>query len=75
MFADTVRDTKVRIIIIIKGTDGTNIKTRAKDVLPNTDHMQAAEITPPPLAATEWSRLLVRDVICSKRIPFRCCRG
>jgi len=36
--------------------------TGAKDVLPNTNRTQAAEITP---AATEWSRLLLRDVICS----------
>jgi len=43
--------------------------TRAKDVLPNIDHMQTAEITPPP-AATEWSRLLVRYIICSERVPF-----
>jgi len=36
--------------------------TRAKDVLPNINCTQAAEITP---AATEWSRLLLHDVICS----------
>jgi len=36
------------------------------------DRTQAAEITP---AATEWSRLLMRDVICSERVPFRHCRG
>jgi len=28
-----------------------------------------------PPAATEWSRLLVRDVICWNRVPFRGCRG
>jgi len=44
----------------------------AKDVLPNMHRPQAAEIAPP--AWTEWSRLLVRDVIFSESIPFRCCR-
>ena len=29
----------------------------------------------PPPAATEWSRLLLRDVIFSERVPFRRCRG
>jgi len=32
--------------------------------------MQAAEITPPP-AATEWSCLLLPDVICSNRVIMR----
>jgi len=36
--------------------------TRAKDVLPNINRTQAAEITP---AATEWFRLLL--VACSSR--------
>jgi len=49
-------------------------ETRAKDVLPNIDRTQVAEITP-PRAATEWSRLLVRYVICSERVLFRRCRG
>jgi len=29
--------------------------------------------SPPP--ATEWSRLLLQDVICSDRVPFRRFRG
>jgi len=41
--------------------------TRAKDVLPNINHTQAAEITP---AATEWSRLLLNDVVCSERVTM-----
>ena len=28
-----------------------------------------------PPAETEWSQPLVRDVICSQRVPFRRCRG
>jgi len=28
-----------------------------------------------PLATTEWSGLLLRDVIYSERVPFRRCRG
>jgi len=46
------------------------IVTRAKGLLPNLDCTLSAEISPPP-AATEWFRLLVRDVICSERVPFR----
>jgi len=34
-----------------------------KGILPNKNRTQAAEITPP--AATEWSRLLLHDIICS----------
>ena len=45
----------------------SNRQTRAKDVLPNINRTQAAEITSPP-AATEWSRLLLRDVICKDRV-------
>ena len=57
--------TLIIIIIIII------IITRAKDVLPKINRTQAAEITP---AATEWFRPLIRDVICSERVPFRRCR-
>jgi len=53
---------------------GNRDTTRAKDVSSNINRTQAAEITPPP-AATEWSCLLLRDLICSKRVPFRRCRG
>jgi len=41
-------------------------KTRATDVLLNKNRTQAA---------TEWSRLLLHDVICSERVPFRRRRG
>ena len=34
--------------------------------------MQAAEITPPPTAATEWSRLLLRDVSCNDCVTVSC---
>jgi len=44
----------------------TQTKTRAKDVLPNINRTQAAEITP----VTEWPRLLLTDVICSECILF-----
>jgi len=50
------------------------IVTRAKDVLPKINRMQAAEITPPP-PATQWSRLLLYYVICSQRLPLRRCWG
>jgi len=46
------------------------VRTRAKDVLPNRTQ---APKSPP--AATEWSHLLLKDVICSDRVPFRHCRG
>ena len=38
-----------------------------------TNHMQAADISPPP-AAMEWSSLLLHDIICSKCVPFCHCR-
>jgi len=47
-------------------------KLEQKDVLPNINRTQAPEIPP---AATEWSCLLLNDVICSERVPFRRCRG
>jgi len=48
-------------------------KTKAKDVLLNTDHTQAAKIIP---GMMEWSRLLLLyDVICSECIPFCRCWG
>jgi len=40
-------------------------RTRAQDVLPNINHMQAAKI-PPPQTATEWSSLLLCDVVCNE---------
>jgi len=47
-------------------------KTRAKDVLPNINRMQAATsvLSHHPLAATEWSHLLLHDVVCSERITI-----
>ena len=47
-----------------------NGKTRAKDVFQNINHTQATKTT-----ATEWSRLLLLDVICSVRVSFHHCRG
>ena len=47
------------------------ITVRNEYVLPNINRTQATEIT---LAATEWSRLLLHDVVCSERVPFRRCR-
>jgi len=46
-------------------------KTRAKNVLPNKPH--AGHRNHPP-AATEWSHLLLCDIICSERIPLCQCR-
>jgi len=40
------------------------ITVRNEYVLPNINRTQATEIT---LAATEWSRLLLHDVVCSER--------
>jgi len=50
-------------------------KTRANDVLPNTNRSQAAvsvhAVMPSPPAATEWYRLLLHDVISSgQRTPY-----
>jgi len=44
------------------------VKLEAKDVLPNKPHA-AVEITAP--AATEWSRVPLRDVICIDRVTMR----
>jgi len=52
---------------------GHNNNYRTKDVLPNINRTQAAEITPP--TATEWSYLLLHDVTCIDRVPFRRCLG
>ena len=49
-----------------------NEKIRAKDVLPKTDRTQPAEIT---TGSNGMIGLLLRDVICSQRVPFRRCRG
>jgi len=55
-----------------KQTDRQTDKLEATNILPNINRTHA----PPnhPLAATEWSRLLLHDVICSQRVPFRRCR-
>jgi len=46
-------------------TRTTKMVTIAKDVLPNINRTQAVKITP---AVTEWSRLLLCDVVCSERV-------
>jgi len=46
-------------------------QTTAKDVLPST----ARKPPKSPPAATQWCRSLLRDVICSERVPFSRCRG
>jgi len=48
--------------------------TEAKDVLPNINHMQDAAL-PSPLAATEWSHLLLHDLVCRECGPLRRCWG
>ena len=42
-----------------------------KYVLPNISLMQAAKITP---GSVGMVRLLVRDVVCIRHVPFRRCR-
>ena len=53
----------------------TIVATRPKDVLPNIKRTQPRCPLPSPLAVAEWSRLLLRDVIFSQRVPLRRCRG
>ena len=48
--------------------------TEVKDVLPNINHTQATAL-PPPLAATEWSHLLLHDLVCRVCGPFHRCWG
>jgi len=43
-------------------------KTRAKHVLPNINRTQSPKSPP---AATQWSRTLLHDVICSERVTVR----
>jgi len=50
----------------------TKSKLEAKYVSPNISRTQAAEIIP---GATEWSRLLLSDVVCRELGPIHRCRG
>jgi len=48
---------------------GLRKKLEAKDVLSNINCMQATALPSPP-AVTEWSRLLVLEVICSMHVTM-----
>ena len=60
-------------------------KPEANDVLPNINRTQAATYRshfaravcalPSPPAATEWSRLLLNDVICSESVTVHVFNG
>jgi len=54
--------------------NNNNLIYWAEDVLQNINCMQAAEITLRQWRNGAVSCPLLRDVICSERIPFCCCR-
>ena len=44
------------------------LSARAKDVLPNKPHTAVLYTPITPTPATEWSHLLLHDIICSERV-------